>query len=321
MLAPSIDTAVIPISVSTLIPEDALGISLYLQDEERGNWRLYRAPHCPLTSKDLKSLENRGVTRLYVSCDEESKYQEHLRNNLENVLNNESLHVKQRFSMLNLVVRDVLSDVFRRGDVTDRIEELQELGELTVQVVCREDAAVNELRGALLHDYHTFTHSANVAYYCVMLGKALGITDHRELSAIALGGLLHDAGKLDIPNSLLTKPDRLTEEELRVVRRHPLLGFRKLSLQGNLSFAQLMMVYQHHERIDGGGYPVRSVDNEIHDWAKICAVVDVFEALTSNRPYRPGMSTERACEIMRRKPGTLFDESMLSCWMQVIGQG
>src|SRR5205814_137178 len=141
-----------------------------------------------------------------------------------------------------------------------------------------------------------------------------------ELSAIAAGGLLHDAGKLDIPSEILTKPGKLTDAEFTIVRRHPTLGFRKLCHRKDLSLGQMMMIYQHHEHVDGGGYPVRSVLRELHEWGRICAVADVFEALTSNRPYRAGFSFPTACGIMQEQSGTSFDKDFLKCWMQLVSK-
>ena len=118
--------------------------------------------------------------------------------------------------------------------------------------------AAGELR-CISPDYHTFTHSANVSYYCVMLAKELGITSENELNQIAMGALLHDLGKLEIPASILTKPGKLTDWEFDVIKTHPTVGFRQLCQRQDLNHAQLMMVYQHHERLDGTGYPVRIV--------------------------------------------------------------
>src|SRR5262249_29729089 len=154
---------------------------------------------------------------------------------------------------LNEVIRDVLGDIFRRGNLDQRMEQIKELGEKTVRAICRDDIVLTELRGVLYHDYHTFTHSANVAFYCVILAKSLGTSDQAERTAIATGGPRHDPGKLDIPADILTKPGRLTDEEMTVVRRHPTLGFRKLCHRRDLTFGQLMMVYQHHEHLNGKG--------------------------------------------------------------------
>ena len=96
--------------------------------------------------------------------------------------------------------------------------------------------------------------------------------------------------------------------------RNATLGFRKICEREDLTFGQLMMVYQHHERLDGGGYPVGVSGDEIHDWARLCTVVDVFEALTSNRSYRAKMTASDSFAIMDRSSGTAFDRSVYECW-------
>lgn len=314
-------SGVIPISVQTLIPDSVPGVSLYLPSSTaHDDYRLYRGADFPVTADDIRKLKERGITRLYVACDEHTRYQEYLRKNLDRFLAMESVPVVQRAGMLNEVVRDVLGETFRTGELDRQIHQLKELGASTVTLICRDDVVLHQLRSVLYHDYHTFTHSANVAMYSAMLARALGISDREELSAIAVGGLLHDAGKLQVPAAILTKPAELTEKEVSIVREHPRLGFRMLCQRPDLSFGQLMMIYQHHEKVDGSGYPVRAVASELHPWGKICAVADVFEALTSNRPYRLGLSFGKATEIMQLRPGTAFDGEMLSCWIGLINR-
>lgn len=138
------------------------------------------------------------------------------------------------------------------------------------------------------------------------------------MQKIVVGGLLHDLGKLDIDDRILCKPGRLTDREFRKVSTHPTIGFRRLARRTDLSAHQLMMVYQHHERVDGKGYPAGCISDEIDLWAKVCSVVDVFEALTSYRPYRSPMTRKRALEIMNRERGAAFDPELLSCWERII---
>ena len=95
-------------------------------------------------------------------------------------------------------------------------------------------------------------------------------------------------------------------------------GFRRLCHREDLSYAQLMMGYQHHERLDGKGYPVGIGAEEIHPWARVCAVVDIFEALTSNRPYRVDMPFEKAFEILDRNCEVALDEEIVRCWKTTI---
>ena len=312
--------SVIPVSVATLIPETIMAVSLYICDSTGESFRLYRSPEHPVTAADINNLRSNGVSNLYVAGDDYIKYQSYLRQNLDQMLDDESAPPERRVGCLTEVVRDILADVFRRGNLENCIGQLKDLGDKTVRAVSRDGIVFRELRNVLYHDYHTFTHSANVAMYCVLLAKELGIKDREELSEIATGGLLHDAGKLDIPPGILTKAGRLDEKEMEIVRRHPTLGFRKLCHRPDLSLRQLLMIYQHHEQIDGGGYPVGHVGSEIHEWGRLCTVADVFEALTSHRPYRAGFPFEKACEMMISKSGTTFDEEYLKCWMHFVSR-
>ena len=157
-------------------------------------------------------------------------------------------------------------------------------------------ANLREMFDLMLHDYSTFTHSANVATYCVGLAQELGISDRTDLARLVAGALLHDIGKRKIPRRVLNTPQRFIRRP--TARRFS--GTRKSDSRNcrataDLTWSQLMMVYQHHERLDGRGYPVGIVDDEIDPWAKICAVADVFDALTCDRPYRKAMSVPGAC--------------------------
>ncbi len=218
---------------------------------------------------------------------------------------------------LNDVVRDVLETQFRTGETDQTVSEAARLGAVTANIVCNDQFAASDMFRVLHHDYATFTHSANVAFYAGMLAAELGYDPH-DVELMTTAGLLHDLGKLAIDEKILCKPGRLTDEEFDVIRLHPTVGFEQLNYREDLTEGQLMMVYQHHERLDGKGYPVGVVDSEIHSWAKICSVVDVYEALTSYRPYRSPMPRRKVFEIMERDSGKAFDAEVLACWLKII---
>jgi HD-GYP domain-containing protein (c-di-GMP phosphodiesterase class II) len=309
----------LPISISTLLPDQMLGVRLYIRESESAVPRLYRASDVPFEQKDRERLIGRGLRCLFINASDHERYQSYLRENLPNVLKDERISVTDRFSSLNSVVRDVLATSFRDGNVDETVQGSAQLAAHCADLVSRDDCIAGELIGVLNHDYHTFTHSANVSFYCVMLAKALGIDDRESLRAIGTGGLLHDLGKIGIPERILTKPGKLSDAEYETIKDHPRIGFLHLCQRNDLSFPQLMMVYQHHERVDGGGYPVGCVRQEIHDWARLCTVVDVFEALTSNRPYRGRLNKQEVSHIMERDSGKAFDREYLECWKSVVG--
>ena len=135
--------------------------------------------------------------------------------------------------------------------------------------------------------------------------KKMGITDDNELRKIATAAILHDLGKRFIPS---TNPhqDRAAQyaEEREMVESHPTRGYVELYEKSDLEYGQLMMVYQHHERIDGTGYPVRVLQDEIHPWARMLAVVDVFDTMTAKRPRgnRPRPNTCSIINASRLEP-------------------
>ncbi len=305
------------ISLATLQPTEAVDWDLYILPRDTDQHILYRASKYPFHAKDLQRLLESGVTKLYIPREERASYQEYLRENLDAWLENSAIPPIERMETLNQVMRGVLNDSFRKPDTDKVVNRTIQFGRQAAAFLESETIRFDDLVRVLQHDYTTFTHSANVCYYAVLLAKSLGY-EGDDLTQIATGALLHDMGKLDVDQHLLTKEHRLSEAETRQMQKHPTLGFRRLCRQDDLSAGQLMMVYQHHERLDGGGYPVGLPDDEIHPWAKICSVVDVFDALTSDRSYRVALDYDTAMESIERDANLAFDAEMLACWKQLI---
>ena len=307
----------LPISVATLMPAKAVGLNLFQSEQDSDRLVLYRGADYPLHDNDLERLRGRGVHLLYIEKNSGPRYQMYLRRLLANDAPHGPRGCELHASALNEVVRDVLRTAFQNNDDNATVEAATEAGVLTAEIICRDSFAASDLCRVLHHDYATFTHSTNVALYASILAKALGASK-KEIERIATGGLLHDLGKLEIDDRILAKPGRLDDWEFREVKRHPISGFRRLAHRTDLCEGQMMMVYQHHERSSGQGYPVGCVVEDIHPWAKICAVVDVYEALTSQRPYRKPMSRKKALEILEREGAESFDLEVLECWKKII---
>jgi putative nucleotidyltransferase with HDIG domain len=311
------DLDFIPISVATLLPSSAVGLDLFQTEQDTGRLVLFRGADYPLAPQDLQRLHQRGVKRLYISKESQNRYQKYLRQLATADAEDTRIPMYARVGAMNEVVRDVLSRALSTTDDDQAVTAAEHLGTMVTQTVTSSAFATKDLFRVLNHDYTTFTHSANVAFYSAILANHLGFSTE-DIEQITTGGLLHDIGKLEISEDILCKPGKLTDDEYREIKKHPLVGFRRLACRSELSFAQLMMVYQHHERIDGKGYPVGCDGSEIHVWAKLCAVVDVFEALTSQRPYRQPIPKAKALEILIRDSGTAFDREILACWTSII---
>tara|TARA_R110002049_G_scaffold27321_2_gene94302 strand:+ start:540190 stop:541155 length:966 start_codon:yes stop_codon:yes gene_type:complete len=305
----------IPVSVSTLLPAEEAGIAFYQRDDSGENYVLYCADDLPLLEENLNRLRARGVKQLFIEGHARDSYQEYLRGMIESGPSDE-VSGEARAGALNHVMLDVLESSFRGGDTNETVSAAMQLGSMTADIVCCDQFAAGDLFKVLHHDYATFTHSANVALYAGMLAKEMGLSE-KEVQQITTGGLLHDLGKLEIDDKILSKPGKLDESEFRAIKMHPTRGLNQVSFRKDLNEGQLMMVYQHHERLDGRGYPVGVAEDEIHLWAKICAVVDVFEALTSHRSYRSPMAKPRVLELMNNDSGKAFDPEILACWVKI----
>ena len=206
--------------------------------------------------------------------------------------------------------------------VYDMFQQVSERGTFDPVPLGKASAAiVNDImarRGNLVqltdlrvHDMYTFAHSVNVAMLSSLLGVLCGLTEE-ELSELTLGALMHDLGKLDIPREILNKPGRLDEEEFNIVKRHPVDGSKLIQTMSLPNAQQLAIVArQHHEHMDGKGYPDHRRGDQIHIYGRISAIADVYDALTSVRPYKKAYVPSVAYHIMKNCSVGHFDEYLL----------
>jgi HD-GYP domain-containing protein (c-di-GMP phosphodiesterase class II) len=166
-------------------------------------------------------------------------------------------------------------------------------------------------------DEYTERHTRRVALRAVQVGEVLGLSASR-LRTLAIGGLVHDIGKLSVPDAILKKPGPLDEEEYAVVQEHPERGYKLLSELGGFSASVRHLVRDHHERLDGAGYPRGLVAGEIDLDTRILTVCDVYDALISKRVYRAAWSHEDAMALLHRETGTAFDARCVAALEQVV---
>ncbi|MBI2766057.1 MAG: HD-GYP domain-containing protein [Chloroflexi bacterium] len=179
------------------------------------------------------------------------------------------------------------------------------------------DGTLESLVAALdLRDHETRGHSGRVATHSLQLAKMLGIKDADELEMIYRGALMHDVGKIGIPDHILLKPGKLTEEEWVFMRRHSAMGYRILAQVPYLRPAA-KVVLAHHERWDGGGYPRGLKADAIPLGARIFAISDSFDAIISDRPYRAGQSPDAALVEIQKYAGTQFDPMVVEAFEAV----
>ena len=164
------------------------------------------------------------------------------------------------------------------------------------------------LADVYIYDEYVFTHSFNVTLYTLAIGMELKM-EKSQLESLGLGAILHDVGKMLVPLEILQKQGKLTEEEFGEIQKHAEYGFYLIKSIFTVPLTVAHCAYQHHERLDGSGYPRGIQSDDIHYYGKIIAVADVFDAVTSNRVYRLAMLPHEGLEILYAGSGTKFDAS------------
>ena len=301
------------LAVEMIRPPVDLDFSLYIYAEGDTAPRLYRDRKFPIKAADIDRLKQGGTDYLYVVSNDIEAYCDYLK---ETVVEDTTIAPTVRYEALRQATRSVFNNAAANQLIDEVVVVSEYLGQKTVDLICNDEVLLADLFQVMTHDYDTFNHAVNVSTYCVMIAREMGCYGQESLVEIAQGALLHDYGKQYLPRWLLNQTDPLSQAQKETVMRHLLRGFEELCHRDDLSWGQLMMVYQHHERCDGRGYPVASVGREIHEWARICAVADVFDAMSRNRPYRRSIDDADVLAYLDRQAGRGFDEEMVRCMIQ-----
>ncbi|MCX7796396.1 MAG: PAS domain S-box protein [bacterium] len=212
----------------------------------------------------------------------------------------------------------MLSDITERKRLErENIQNLKTITELYRKLEKAYDATIRSWGKILeLRDKETEGHTERVVDLTIALAKRLGLKDE-EVINIRRGAFLHDIGKLSVPDSILLKPGKLNAEEWEIIKKHPVIAYEALSSIEDLK-PTLDIPYCHHENWDGTGYPRGLKGEEIPLSARIFAIADVWDALTSDRPYRPAWSKEEALRYIKEQAGKHFDPKIVEVFLEII---
>lgn len=188
-------------------------------------------------------------------------------------------------------------------------------GEL-MKAITENDAVALNIDALKVSDEYTFKHSVDVATMSMIIAKQNQMSED-DIYHIGVAGLLHDVGKSKIPNEILNKPGRLTEEEFEVMKQHSVFGYRILQEKEGIPQEVLMGVLQHHEKINGSGYPMGVEDKQICPYARILSVADIYDALVTERPYKKAFSQRDAVEMIMAMTDEL-DITAMRCFLSSV---
>jgi len=204
-----------------------------------------------------------------------------------------SNHQKKYFNSINEIAEELLDNVLSNKHVLLSLVDIKSM------------------------DNYTYSHCVNVAVISIILGISLNLSK-QKLTYLCIGALVHDIGKSFIPKEIVQKPGKLTPEEFEVMKSHSKYGYEFLGNSFNLSSHIKLVVLQHHERFDGLGYPKGIIGNKVSYLARIVSIADVYDALTSDRPYKRAMCPSDALEYLMCNAGTLFDYDMINVFCKIV---
>ena len=187
-----------------------------------------------------------------------------------------------------------------------------------IDSIFRNDSAAAAISKLKAFDEYTYTHCINVSILAVILGKKLGYS-REKLENIGMAGMFHDVGKAVISSAILNKPGKLTDEEMNIMRTHPLHGYKILKEQPNIPEDVIRGAVEHHEKYDGSGYPRGLKGDQISDIARLLAVVDVYDALTSKRVYKDPMPPGTVLAMMYKWRVTDFHPNIVEQFIKSLG--
>jgi len=338
-IQPTLGEEYMAIPVAIIPPGQKLEFDLYIPNN--GQFVLYAAAGSYFEIKALKKDRFNEIITLYGKRGDKAHIQ-YYETNLSRILRDDRIEIKARsqiyYNVATNLVKDILDDP-RSGMVVKRSKEA--VRNVVDMILTQKEAFFNLVR-ITSHDYYTYTHSVNVCTLAVGLAKRLGITTQSDYITLGLGALLHDVGKCSIGLEILNKSTTLTDAEWQELRKHPELGAKILSeppllnntpppatlqkdvltlARSDVSLDTLRIIVQHHEACNGKGYPHNLREKEIHLFAKIVKITDIYDAMTTNRCYQKAFTPFQAIKRMQEAHAQTIDQNIFREFILLLGFG
>ena len=297
---------------------DSYGYHLYKKDE--GNvYQKFLNPEQQYDKLSLESLENENIEHLYIKHDDFEKYSKDINNYLSSVMDDSNTSTLMKSEIMHQLASDTMHDLLA-GDITKaKINQVSQSVDITVEFILSDPNAVKSMLEVTTHDYYTYTHSVDVSTYALGFGAFLGFNEV-QLKALGKGAMLHDLGKKRVPLEIINKNGKLTDEEFTIMKNHPSYGVEILKEMGEDNEITFAIVEQHHEKIPGTGYPKGLKGDEIHPFAQMVALCDIFNALTTKRSYKEPMSSFEAFSIMHNHMASDLNVKLLAKFIKFMAK-
>lgn len=306
----------LPVPLRIVPPEMLAELEVHLIRDDQA--ALYRGQDTRFTAQDRDRLLANGVDFVYISTRDHDRYYRTIGDHLVDIVADPHIQEQKKAEILHATSIELSNQLLETPPDQQDVARLESVAGATVQYVINNEDAFAHLFEVSNHDFYTATHMVNVCTYAVVLGTRMGLDDS-TLESLAAGCLLHDVGKIFVPSKLLNETRPLTDEQFQTMQSHVEKGYDHLKEVTDLPETTLSAVSQHHERMDGSGYPHALSKREISQFGRIVAVADTFEAMTAVRPYRRGtFSIQDTLAHVEDQAGAKYDAAVVVEFAEMI---
>lgn len=300
------------IRLTTIRPNKELTFDIYVNIDSR--YILYLHAGDRLSDGKIKTLHGRdtGDTFFILTSDKE-KYQSWVREEI----NADHTDPKEKAKILRESSVALMEDLFDNPDVNKALDDSKPIITDFVELMESAPEAMGFMISLSGHDFYTYNHSLDVSIYSLGLGKAMGY-DAKTLSNLGVSALFHDIGKRNVSLDILCKKGSLNDAEWEQMKMHPQYGLVILNNHPNMDDDIKAACFEHHESWAGNGYPQQLVGEEIHPFARIVAITDTYDAMTTQRSYNVPLSPIDAVTMMKEKLAGRYDPDMLKAMYSVL---
>lgn len=257
-----------------------------------------------LTSIYIQRLQDRGIHHLYI------------KDELSEGIEVEDLVMDETRNYARSTLKSAMEDAIQ-GNRLNQVPRVTKAVNNIVDELLDNDDILVSIKDIRMIDDYTFSHCVNVCILSIITGIELGYNQLR-LRDLGVGALLHDIGKMGVPNDILQKPGRLTQEEYELIKQHTVIGFELLRDCDDIRKPAANAALGHHERYNGSGYPRGLINEETHEYAKVIGIADVYDAMISDRVYRKGMEPFQAERYLISMGNKLFDYQLVQAFIKNI---
>jgi HD-GYP domain-containing protein (c-di-GMP phosphodiesterase class II) len=302
------------IRLSTIRPGITTSFDIYIFLDQK--MLLYCKAGDQLSGQKIELLHGRDSGEsFFVRTEDKEKYRQWVKEEMlsENIKPSDKAKILRESSLA------IMEDLFANEDVNKALDESKPIINDFINFMDQHPDSMGYLISLSGHDFYTFNHSLDVGIYALGLGGALGF-NKQELEELGLGCLFHDIGKRNVSLDILCKKGPLDEVEWEQMKRHPQFGLVILNQNATISDGIKAACYEHHESWTGNGYPQNISGQEIHPFARIVAITDTYDAMTTQRSYNIPMKPHDALTMMKEKLAGRYDPDMLKAMHSVLFQ-